>query len=109
MAFDDALHRRVRAALRGHPALSERKMFGGVCFTVQGNMCCGILGSELIVRVGPDAFADSMRSPHARVFDFSGRPMTGWLYVASAGIAIDADLSAWIRRGVGFASSLPPK
>ena len=109
MAYDDTLYRRVRGVLEGHPALSDRKMFGGVCFTVQGNMCCGILGGELIVRVGPDAFAEVMQSPHARMFDFTGRPMTGWLYVAPGGVAKDADLLAWIKRGVDFAMTLPPK
>jgi hypothetical protein len=109
MAYDVALYQRACAVLEGHPSLSDRKAFGGVCFSVQGNMCCGVHGDQLIVRVGPAAFEAALREPHVRVFDLTGRPMAGWVYVAPPGVAKDADLAAWIRRGVEFAMSLPPK
>ncbi len=109
MAYDVALYRRARAVLEGHPSLGDRKAFGGVCFAVQGNICCGIHGEQLIVRVGPTAFEAAMQQPHVRVFDLTGRPMKGWVWVAPAGVEKDADLIAWIRKGVEFAMSLPPR
>jgi TfoX/Sxy family transcriptional regulator of competence genes len=91
------------------PGLSERKMFGGLCFLHEGNMCFGIVGSELMVRVGPDAYESSLSRPHAREMDFTGRSMRGMVYVAEAGIQEDEDLGGWLERGLEFASLLPPK
>jgi hypothetical protein len=72
-------------------------------------MACGIVGEELMVRVGPDAYEDCLALPHAREMDFTGRSLRGMVYVAAAGIAEDGDLSAWAERGAAFAGSLPPK
>ena len=81
----------------------------GLAFLLRGNMCVGIVGSDLMVRVGPEAHDDALRRPHARPMDFTGRPMKGFVYVAAAGYESDADLRDWVARGVAFASSLPPK
>lgn len=109
MAYDEALAERVRARLQTRPDFSERKMFGGLCFMLGGNMCCGVVDSELMVRVGPDAHEDALALPHARLMDFTGRPLKGMVYVGAEGIASDAGLDDWIGRGVAFAGSLPPK
>ena len=110
MAFDEDLARRVRSLLDGQPDVSERKMFGGIGFMVGGNMCCGVIGDDLIVRLEP-AQADELLASEsgARPFDFTGRPMRGWLFVALSAVAEDADLEQWVGRAEDFASSLPAK
>lgn len=89
--------------------MSERKMFGGLCFMTSGNMCFGILGSELMVRVGADAYDEALALPHAREMDFTGRSMRGMVYVGEDGIAQDDDLAEWLQRGLHYAGSLKPK
>jgi TfoX/Sxy family transcriptional regulator of competence genes len=89
--------------------MSERKMFGGLCFMSSGNMCFGVLGDEIMVRVGPDAYTEALQLPHAREMDFTGRSMRGMVYVDPDGISEDLDLEAWLQRGLAYARSLPPK
>ena len=109
MAFDELLADRVRAILDDDVSVSERRMFGGLAFMVDGNMACGIIGDELMVRVGPDDYEDALARPHAREMDFTGRPMRGLVMVVADGIESDADLEDWIARGAEYAGSLPPK
>jgi len=111
MAYNELLAQRVRTILIENqaPALDEKRMFGGVGFMVQGNMACGVHGDELIVRIGPQGYAEALGSPHVRPFDLSGRPMTGWVMVASTAWEDDASLRNWVQRGVGFAVKLPEK
>jgi TfoX/Sxy family transcriptional regulator of competence genes len=109
MAYDEALAERVRALIGDDPRLTERKMFGGLCLMVSGNMCVGIVGDELMVRVGADGYADALAQPHAREMDFTGRPMKSMVFVSAAGIAKDPDLERWVDRGLDFAGSLPRK
>ncbi len=84
-------------------------MFGGLCFLLNGNMCCGIVGETLMVRVGKEAYEEALARPHAREMDFTGKPLRGMVYVDPGGIAEDGDLEGWIQTGVGFAESLPRK
>ncbi len=91
------------------PEIVEKKMFGGVGFLLQGNMACGILNDDLIVRVGPEQYEEALAEAHARPFDITGRPMTGWVMVAPAGYAEDEDLDRWVQQGLAFAGSLPAK
>ena len=109
MAYDEALAERVREQLAAEPAISEKAMFGGLAFLLEGNMAVGLSGDELMVRVGPDASDDALARPHTRPFDMTGRPMKGWILVAPEGVAEDDDMAAWVARGVDFARSLPPK
>ena len=109
MPYNEGLAQRVRATLAAHAAVDERKMFGGLTFMLNGHMCCGIVRDELMVRVGPDQYADAIVQPHARQMDFTGRPMRGMIMVAPAGLESDADLGAWVQRGVAFTSGLPAK
>ena len=110
MAFDEDLADRVREALVARDVEPvERKMFGGLAFMVAGHMTVGVLGDELMVRVGKDGHADALAQPHAREMDFTGNPMVGMVYVAREGIAADADLRAWVLRGLDFTSRLDPK
>ena len=109
MAFDEGLAERVRELVGADPTVSEQRMFGGLCFLTSGNMCFGILGSEILVRVGPDAYPAALQRPHAREMDMTGRPMRGMVMVGSEGIAEDGDLRRWLQQGLAFAGALPPK
>jgi TfoX/Sxy family transcriptional regulator of competence genes len=109
MACDEGLAQRIRELLDEQPGLSEKRMFGGLAFLVGGNMAVGIVKDELMVRVGPEAHASALAEPHARPMDFTKRPMRGFVFVAPAGFAEDADLTRWVGRGVRFAGSLPRK
>ena len=109
MAYDEGLAQRVCEALEEQPGISEKKMFGGLAFLLRGNMCVGVVGDELMVRVGPQEHAEALRQPHARKMDFTGRPMKGFVFVASEGVEADADLERWVARGVAYAASMPVK
>jgi len=109
MAYDDLLASRVRRALADTDGLTERQMFGGLCLLINGHMCAGIVGSTLMVRVGPDGYAEALAQPHVRPMDFTGRPMTGMIFVDPPALATDASLGAWVRRGAAHAGSLPAK
>lgn len=109
MAYDEGLAQRIREAVDDQLGLSERKMFGGIGFMLQGNMACGVIGEDLIVRVGPGAYDEALTQEYARPFDFTGREMRGWVVVGSPGYEEDGDLVAWLHRGFDFARSLPPK
>jgi len=109
VAYDERLAGRVRAVLEGRRDVSERRMFGGLAFLVRGNMCCGVVRSELMVRVGPDAYSDALSRPHTRPMDFTGRPLRGFVFVSSQGLGSARALRSWVERGVGFAGSLPAR
>lgn len=109
MAYDEGLAQRLRENLADLPGIGEKKMFGGISFLLQGNMACGVIEDDLIVRVGPEGYEEALREEHARPFDFTGRTMKGWIMVGPEGYAEDDDLASWVERGVGFAGSLPPK
>ena len=109
MAYDEGMATQMREDLGAPAGLSERRMFGGLCFLLDGNMAFGIVGSELMVRVGKDGYDDALAQPHAREMDFTGRVSKGMVYVAEDGLGEDEDLDAWLDRGAAFAGSLPPK
>lgn len=109
MAFDEGLADRTRAALGDVQGVTEIKMFGGLCFTVHGNMAVGVTGSELMVRLAPDDGEAALAEPGVRPMDFTGKPMKGFIYVAPEGVETDHKLKNWVGQGVAFASSLPPK
>jgi TfoX/Sxy family transcriptional regulator of competence genes len=109
MPYDTILATRIRAALGQLPGLVEKTMFGGVGFLLNGNMACGVHKNDLIVRVGPENFAQALSHPHTKVFDMTGHPMAGWIMVEPAGCASESDLQAWVGQGLAFARSLPGK
>jgi|SRR5437016_1570802 len=110
MAFDERLAERIRGQLGKKKGLSEKKMFGGIAFLLNGNMSCGVHRNELIVRLAPDETDAALARTHVRVFDLSGgRPMKGWILVEPPGVKADKDLAKWVETGVKYASSLPPK
>ena len=109
MAYDEGLAERIREMMAALPDVTEKKMFGGLCLMVSGNMCCGIVDETLMARVGPDQYTDSLQLPHAREMDFTGKPLNGLVYVDPEGIAEDEDLQAWVDRCMVFMKALPPK
>jgi TfoX/Sxy family transcriptional regulator of competence genes len=109
MPFDEQLADRIRILTGDRSDIAERKMFGGLAFLVRGHMCCGIVGSDLMVRTGPDGFADALANAHVRPMDFTGRPSKGMVYVAPAGIRTASALRKWIERGIRFAETLPAR
>lgn len=109
MAYDEGLAARVRARLEDRPGYDEKKMFGGLCFLLNGNMSCGISGDRLMARVGPDAWEEALSEPGAREMDFTGRSLKGFVYVDENVLRDDAVLEKWIDRAAGFAATLPPK
>lgn len=92
MAYDERLAERVRELLAPRQGLSERRMFGGLAFLLHGNMCCGVHGEELIVRLDAEGADKVLQEPHVRPMDMTGRPMKGWLMVAPTGLETDDDL-----------------
>ncbi len=109
MAFNEDLAQQIGQALVGQANVEAKKMFGGVAFMVQGNMACGVINDDLIVRVGPERYDEALALPHTRVFDTTGRPMKGWVMVSPAGYQQGGALHNWVFRGIDFARSLPPK
>jgi len=87
MPFDERIAQRVRDILAEECPAKERGMFGGLALVVNGHMCCGIVGEDLVVRVGAERHEQALSQPHARAMDFTGRPMTGFVYVGLVALA----------------------
>ena len=109
MAYDEGVAQRLREALSDEDDVVEKKMFGGIAFMHRGNMCCGVVGEELMLRVGADGYDAALREPHARPMDFTGRPMRGMLFVGTDGFESDEALGAWLQRATAFTETLPRK
>ena len=109
MAYDEGLAERVRGLLQERGRLSEKRMFGGLAFMMNGHMTVGIVKDELMVRVGSDTYAQSLREPHVRAMDFTGRPMKGFVFVSPSGLESDSDLQRWVDRALAYAASLPAR
>ena len=108
MAYDKGLYTRLAEALSGQP-VAELKMMGGVGFTVNGHIACGVFRDSLIVRVGPERYYGALSHDHVREFNITGKSMKGWVMVAPEGVSEDTALASWVRAGVNFAQTLPPK
>jgi len=109
VVYDAALAERIRAMLASRADVEEVRMFGGLTFMVGGQMCCGVLKDDLVVRVGAEAFDAALAQPHARPMDFTRRPMPGMVYVAPPGVASEADLRGWIQRATDYVAAHPAK
>ena len=106
MPYDRLLVQRIRRALGEDPAVTERKMFGGLAFLHRGLMFVGVLDATLMARVGKDNYADSLGRPHVREMDFTGRPMQGYVFVDSPGIETEQQLRFWLQRCRQFVGTL---
>ena len=109
MTSDDVLIDRVRSILSPREGYSERRMFGTVCFMINGNMCVGTWNGSLIVRLDRKDHDETLAEPHTRPADMNGRVMRGWALVESAGIESNHPLTWWVDKAAKFAGSLPAK
>ena len=109
MAYDQQLAERIRGILNRRRGITEKQMFGGLAFLVNGKMCCGIVGHELMVRVGPAGYEKALFRRHVRPMDFTGKPLKGFVYVARPGFKSDRNLRMWVDQAIAFARKLPAK
>jgi len=110
MAYDEDLANRLRELLAGEDGITEKKMFGGLAFLLHGNMAVSASGQGgVLARIDPDDTEAALARPHASLMEMRGRTMAGWIRVAPEGVRTKRDLNAWVKRGVTYARSLPPK
>ena len=109
MAFDETLAERIRQSLARRKGVEERKMFGCICFLLNGNALAGVWGDRLVARLGPGEGEAALLEPHVRAFDITGRPMRYWVAVESEGVEDDEQLMGWIERALKFVTKLPAK
>lgn len=109
MAYDEVLADRIKTILKSRRSVTEKKMFGGLCFMVNGNMACGVEKKKLVVRIGPDDYEKILKLKHVRKMDFTGKPLKGFIYIMPEGLSRADSLKKWVDRGIQFARSLPKK
>lgn len=109
MPFDESLAGRIRDALARNGNIEEKKMFGCICFFLNGNALAGVWKDALIARLGPDEGEAALREPYVRAFDITGKPMKNWVVVETDGIEEDCTLREWIQRAAKFVETLPKK
>ncbi len=109
MAIDERLANRLRELFEGNLDIRERKMFGGLCFMCRGHMFVGIVGNELMARIGPENYTELLQQAHVRPMDFTGKPMKGYVFIAAEGITTHHSLEKWTERCLHFIDTLPPK
>jgi TfoX/Sxy family transcriptional regulator of competence genes len=107
VAYDEDLADRIRAVLPDE-AVTERQMFGGLAFILGGRMFCGVVKDTLMARLGPDGAERALDQPHVRPMDFTGRPMTGMVFVEPGGLEGGA-LRQWVNAAAAFTRTLPPR
>jgi TfoX/Sxy family transcriptional regulator of competence genes len=108
MAYDEKTAERVRQVFAARRDVVEKKMMGGLCFMVNGAMCCSVSGQGgLLIRVGPQAHEQALREPHVKPMEMRGRTMTGFVRVAPDGYRTDAALKKWLERGLDFIATRP--
>ena len=109
MAYDETLNARIVEGISGWEGVSSRKMFGGVCHLLHGNMVAGVWKEFLILRLGEDAADFARELPHVRPFDITGHPMKGWVMIEPAGVRSSAQLKKWLDQARAFVETLPLK
>ena len=109
MAYDTALNARIGEIIHAWAGVSSKKMFGGVCHLLHGNMVAGVWKEFLILRLGEDAADFARELPHVRPFDITGRPMKGWVMIEPDGVRSSVQLRKWLEQARAFAETLPPK
>ena len=109
MTYDEGVAQRVREILTDVAEVEEKRMFGGLAFMINGNMACGVIGTELMIRLDYEEAERALAEEHTRPMDFTGKPLRGMVYVSAEGIAGDEQLASWAEAGADHAASLPPK
>lgn len=109
VAYSEELAQRIRDVIGGRDGVTERKMFGGICWMLDGHIACGTMGEHLLVRLDRDDADRILAEPHVGPMRMGERTMRGFFTVDAAGIAEDTELARWIDAGAAYAASLPPK
>jgi TfoX/Sxy family transcriptional regulator of competence genes len=109
VAFDKGMAARLRDVFEGRADIVKKKMFGGFAFMHSGNMCCGIVNDILMARVGAENYAAALSKPFTREMDFTGKPLSGFVYVDPPGFSEERQLRDWVTLCEEFTSALPPK
>ena len=109
MPYDEELEMRIKGLVSSWQNTDDKKMFGGICHLMDGNMFCGVYKDFLILRLGEEAAQSALQKPHVRPFDITGRPMKGWVMVASAGFKTEKALKGWLIQARAFVQTLPAK
>ena len=109
MAYSEELEARIKRVISDWKNTDDRRMFGGVCHLLNGNMFCGVYKDFLILRLGDKSSKDALNSPFVKPFDITGRPMKGWVMVNGKGVNSDNELKAWLNKAREFATTLPSK
>ncbi|MEJ2259287.1 MAG: TfoX/Sxy family protein [Nitrosopumilaceae archaeon] len=106
MTYNETLAKKIRESIKGKRNITEKKMFGGLAFLLKGKMFCGIVKDDLMIRTGPEMYEKASSQPYVRPMDFTGKPMKGFVYVASQGCKTAKSLSNWINLGLDYVSKL---
>jgi TfoX/Sxy family transcriptional regulator of competence genes len=109
MPYNELLDERIKKAVARWKGTDAKKMFGGVCHLLHGNMFGGVYKDYLIVRLGEEQADTALKKSHTRPFDITGKPMKGWVMVDQKGIRTDDDLKKWLTLAKDFVKTLPPK
>lgn len=109
MPQDKDLEARINKIVSRWPHTGSKKMFGGICHLVNGNMLAGVYHNYLILRLGEEGAWEALKQPHARPFDMTGKPMKGWVMIEDKGVATDKNLKIWLEKARKFVGTLPSK
>lgn len=109
MAYDEPLAERVEALIGKRRGVTQKRMFGGLAFLLNGNMCCGVMRDRVMLRLGPDGVQAALKERYAEPMNFTGKPMKSMVYVRPEGYEADEDLAQWVEKAVRFAKTLPAK
>ena len=109
MSYNQDLDARIRAIVDSWPHITAKKMFGGVCYLLNGNMLGGVYQDYLICRLGETKAAEALKKPHVKPFDITGRPMKGWVMVTMTAITTPSTLAQWLEAAKAFTERLPAK
>ena len=109
MPYNEEIDERIRKIVCRWKNAEAKKMFGGVCHLLNGNMVCGVYKDYLILRLGEKAAEKALKKSYAKPFDITGKPMKGWVMVEGDGCRTDRDLKAWLEKAKGVVKTLPGK
>ena len=109
MPYDEGLEDRIKKVVSKWDQTEAKKMFGGICHLLHGNMFCGVYKDYLILRLGEEKAAMALESPFVKPFDITGRAMKGWVMVEDKGFTTDDQLKAWLNQAREFVETLPAK
>ncbi len=109
MAYDEAVAEKVRKILKRRKGITERKMFGGMAFLLNGNMCCGVMKKDIVLRLGEDRASEALTEPHTREMDFTGKVIKTMVYVSPSGYRSEEQLRSWVGRALDYVKTLPAK